>query len=47
MVEIAERAGFVLLARCQHNQNNGDQTGGISGMIGGEEKYIEGLGRKT
>ena len=46
MVEIAERTWFVLLARCQHEQNNEDETGGASGMIGGEEKYIEGLGRK-
>jgi hypothetical protein len=49
MVEIAERAWFVLLARRQHEQNNGDETGGASGMIGEEEKdvYIEGLGRKN
>jgi len=27
--------------------NNEDETGGVSGVIGGEEKYIEGLGRNT
>jgi hypothetical protein len=36
----------LILARCQQEENNGDETGGASGMIGGEEKYIEVLGRK-
>jgi hypothetical protein len=46
MAETGERISFVLLARCQQKRNNEDETGGTSGMVGREEKYIEGLGRK-